>query len=79
MKKFLMSIVAALALAFAVPQNVDAKVTRSILVVDAGLYVTYTYNDRTGALCMQMIDDEGNVYWTYNDGRLEYGPYCEFY
>lgn len=78
MKKFLMSIVAALAIAFAVPQNADAKIYRGFSQIDEGLYMTYTYNDRTGHLMMQIIDDEGNIYMTYNDGYVNYG-YCEFY
>ena len=56
MKKFLLVLVAALALSFAVPQSVDAKVHRLAFATDEDEICQIVYNDETGDFYMAFVN-----------------------
>lgn len=56
MKKFLLSVVAAVVLCFVAPQAADAKLHRFFVPLDNGFYAQMAIDDRTGDVYIMVYD-----------------------
>lgn len=56
MKKFLLSLVAALAMGFMMPQTASAKIHRMLIPLDDGWFAQVAINDQTGETHVAILD-----------------------